>query len=70
LKYLLEKQGKEIEYTTLEMAEYLQPVGNKLTVAGGGGETFSHTDTEWSVSLAIFQMEKHNTHVFEMKMTS
>ena len=36
LKYLLEKQGKkgkEIEYTTLEMAEYLQPFGNKLTVA-------------------------------------
>ena len=36
LKYLLEKQGKkgkEIVYTTLEMAEYLQPFGNKLTVA-------------------------------------
>ena len=36
LKYLLEKKGKkgkEIEYTTLEMAEYLQPFGNKLTVA-------------------------------------
>ena len=35
LKYLLKqrgKKGKEIEYTTLEMAEYLQPFGNNLTV--------------------------------------
>ena len=35
LKYLLQKRGKkgkEIEYTSLDMAEYLQPFGNKLTV--------------------------------------
>ena len=35
LKYLLEKKGhkgKEIEYGSLQMAEYLQPFGNKLTV--------------------------------------
>ena len=35
LKYLLKKKGhkgKEIEYGSLQMAEYLQPFGNKLTV--------------------------------------
>ena len=35
LKYLLQKRGqkgKEIEYGSLQMAEYLQPFGNKLTV--------------------------------------
>ena len=35
LQYLLQKwgkKGKEIEYTSLDMAEYLQPFGNKLTV--------------------------------------
>ena len=35
LKYLLEKKGhkgKETEYGSLQMAEYLQPFGNKLTV--------------------------------------
>ena len=33
LKYLLGKKGTEIEYTTLELDEYLPPFGSNLTVA-------------------------------------
>ena len=68
LKYLLKqrgKKGKEIEYTTLEMAEYLQPFGNNLTVTEKRN-LYSIRNRMVDIP-SNFPKEKQNSNVFVEK---
>ena len=61
------KKGKEVEYTCIEMAEYLQPLNNKLSIEQKR-EMYAARNRMVNIPYN-FPKKKHKHHVYYVEKT-